>query len=400
MGLPTETVTVVVNGQPFQGWLEVHVDQGIDKAAGQATVKISELRGVPMPIKLGDKVQVLIGATPVITGFVHEFQGEIDKGDGHGPGHHWMTCTVRDQTQDFIDSTVGPKLKLKTPIALKQVLRQTLDTMGLGHIGVVDHVNPDPYKAGEVVSAAIDDRGYAFGDLWAQKRQVLLGTDGKGNLTIDRNRRVRAGGALISLFEDSPLNNVKKSSFRNSDKDRHNTHAVNGQKSTTDREHWESKSKGEATAQADRVQKDWGAAHDTGVRSHRRLHTRGGKGLSGATPKKTAKWRSNVAKGRGFQYTATVQGFYMQSGGLWWPNRIIQVVDQHWELEGEFLICDVRFQKTWTGGAITDVTVTLPDAYTEDDEGPKANQRTSKLGLGGGLAGSFPPVSDADMGIA
>lgn len=387
------TVIVVANGKPLGGWLEVQIDQAHDKVAGQASVKMSEQPGVPMPIKLGDKVQVLIDGRSVIKGHVHEFIGTMDYNS------HDMTVTIRDQTQDVIDSTVGPNLKLKSPISLKQIAERTLGTMGLGHIKVIDKVGPDIFQQGEQISASIDDRGFRFLDQWAQKRQVLLNTDGEGNIVIDRNLKERApvGAVLISRYQDTSLNNVKKSQFRNSDLDRHNSIAVNGQKSTNDKDHWEAKSKDEATAQADPLQKNWGVAHDTSIRPERKLHGRGAKGLSQSTPHKAAKWRSSAARAHGYQYVATVDGFYGSTGWLWWHGFMVPVLDEHWDIEAELMISDVRFIKTWTGGEITEITLTLPDAYTTEEEGSPSDFRTGRFGAGSAAPGSYRAAQEVGI---
>lgn len=386
-------VIVTCNGTPFAGWKSVTVEQSFDKAAGQCQIKFSELPPKPMPMKMGDKVQVLIDGRSVIKGHIHDFNGSLDFQS------HDLNAVIRDQTQDFIDSTVGPKLRLKPPITLPDMARRTLGEMGLGHIGVIDNVGEEPFKEGEQISAAIDDRGFAFIDKWAQKRQCLMNTDGNGNLCFDRNQKKRGPGRLVSMFEDSPYNNVQKSQFRNTDTDRHHATSVNGQKSTNDKDWFESKNKGFDPAQSNPLQKNWGTAYDTGVRPERRLHARGAKGLSGQSPKKAAKWRSSVARARGFQYTATVAGFYGAPGWLWWPGFIIPVIDPHWEIETELLIADVRFHKDWEGGEYTDVSCTVQDGFTTDSQGSAAEARTAKLGIGTQPPGAYYSEPDIDAGI-
>lgn len=384
---------IIVNGLPFTGWLEATVEQSFDKASGQATIKLSEQPGVPCPMKLGYTCQVLIDGRPVITGHVHEFSGE------HDHDSHTMTVIVRDKTQDMIDSTVGPKLRMRSPITLKQIAERTLKSMGLGSIKVIDKLGVPTFKDGEVVSPSIDDRGFQVIDQWAQKRQALLNTDGKGNLVIDRNRRQRApaGVALIKRYEDSPFNNVLRAQFRNSDLERHNSVSVNGQKSPNDRKHWEGKSKSERTAQADPLQKNWGTANDSEVRGTRRLHARGTKGLSGDSPKKAAKWRSSAARKKGFQYTATVQGVYGGGGWLYWPGYLVPVIDEHFELAGDLLLVDVKFKKSWQRGETSELSLTLPDAFTTEPGGKKSAARSGQYGTGSVPPGTHPDVAGPDQ---
>jgi len=369
-------VTVVGLGGPLQGWEEVHVHRCFDKVSGQAQVKMSELPGRPLPLKLGDATAVLIDGRPVITGFVNEVHGTLSERS------HEIVVTVRDKTQDFVDSTVGPKLKLKSPITPQQIVQRTLGVMGLP-IGVMSKAPAEPFQQGEQISAAIDERGFAFCDKWCQKRQLLMTGDGAGNIVLTRNIGLSLGGMLWSNFEDDPKNNVKSSSYRVSDLGRHNTHAVNGQKSSTDQSWWESKEKGEPTAQANPLQKNWGLGLDLAVRAARKLHYRGAQGLAGSSPQKAAQWAASVAKGRGFHYAATVQGFY-GGGGLWWPGYLVPVFDAHWEIAATLFIKEVKFSKTWQGGETTEVTCTYPDAFTTHAGAglAAAGARTSNLGLG------------------
>lgn len=386
MSMPAETVTVVVNGAAYQGWKSVTVNQAFDKVAGDATLTISEQRGRPLPINLGDFVQILMGSTPTITGHVHEVDGsETWKS-------HEIVLKIRDQTQDFVDSTLGPGHEHKPPIGFADMLRKGLGKMGLSKIGVIDKVNPDPFGTAEVPVGGIDELGHAFHDKWARQRQVVMNTDGKGNIVIDRNRKQRGPGMLFSALEDNPLNNCTESKYKKTDTGRHNTTAQASQKSQNDMKHWEGQPKDDKPAQANPMSKKWGIATDTGVRPERRKHVRGGKGSNSGSPKKGAKWRSNLSKARGFQYSAKVVGFEMAPGQLWWPGFIIPVRDDHWNLADELFITAVRFHKDWSKGATTEVICTYNDAFSESSEGESS--RTAKTGSGGGDIGSFGGAPD------
>lgn len=379
-----EDVVVIINGRPFAGWKKVSAKQSFEEASGEATLGISEQPGVPLPIHQGDTAQVLFAGRPVVTGFVRQISV------GHEWQSHDIEVHIRDKTADMVQSTIGPNLpRFETPIALKDVLRQTLDTMGLSSIQVIDRVNPEPYQPAEVVTSSIDDRGFTFADRWAQKRQTLLNTDGKGNLVIDRNQKRRGPGYLHKGFEDDPLNNVLKEKYQTNDLDQANTTACSGQKSTNDKKHWESQAKGEASAQADPLQKHWGRAVNTAIRPELKMFYRGQPGIEGETPEKNAAWRSSVARGRGFDYTATVQGFEAAPGSLWWPGSIIPAYSFHCELSAMLLIKEVSWTKDLDGGAITELTMAPADSYSDKAEGSKANTRTSDGGTGAAEPGTF-----------
>lgn len=385
--LPAETVTVVVNGAPYQGWKSVTVNQSFDNAAGTAILVVSETQFAKFPIKDGAQVQILLGTTPAITGYVQTVDGS-DTWTSHE-----ISLKIDDQTIDFIQSTLGPGHDYKPPIKLADLLRKTLGKMGLGKIGVIDKVNPEEFGPAEVPTGAVDQFGHEFGDQWARQRQTVLNTDGKGNLVIDRNRQEMGAGRLWRARETDPtnaLNNIKGAKYKKDISSRYNKTMQASQKSQNDKKHWESRPKGDHPAQALPMSKKWGEAQDTGIRPERKRHYRGSKGLNNSSPKKGAKWRSNLSKSRGFQYSATVQGFERGPGALWWPGKLVTVRDDNWDLADVLFIVAVRFHKDWSKGATTEVSCTYSDAFTEQDDGTKS--RTGKSGVGGSDPGDYAPA--------
>lgn len=379
--MANDSVIVILDGAPFDGWKKVVIKQSFDKVTGEGTLTISPQPGNPLPADVGSTAQVILAGVPVLTGYVVETSGS------HGWSEHDIELTIRDKTNDLIESTVGPGLEFDPPVKLKQVLDGTLNKMGLSDIKVVDNVNPETFRqGGELPIATLDEYGHPWMDRWAKKRQVTLHPDGKGNLVIDRNQKKRGAGALIKTFEDSPLNNVKTAKYRNSEHGRHNEVNCAGQKSTND-PYWETRPKGDEPAQANPLSENIGTAHDTSIRPQRKLHYRGRNGLEGKSPKDAAKWRANLARARNYTYEAEVQGFEMSPGQLWWPGFIIPVRDDHFRISDEMFIKEVEWQKDWDGGAITKVHCTAKDAFSDSDEAPKS--RTGEPGLGAKKSGAY-----------
>ena len=381
----TNTVTVMINGAPFGFWTTASINIQFDTASNEATVSMSERPRDPLPVRLNDPAVVLIDGEPVVTGFVDDIDGD------HGFQDHRINITIRDKTQDLIESTIGPKQEHKPPISLKKVCEKTIEQMEL-EIAVKDFVNPSEFRPSEKVAGQIDVFGHDHLKNWANKRQCVLNTDGKGNLQIDRNRKRLFAGALFKAFEDSPQNNILASRYRNSSKNRANTHKAAGQKSPTDR-HWEGRPKDDAPAQANPISTNVGEAKDTAMRPSRRIHYRGRQAIEGETPQKAAAWKANLARAHGVTYEARVQGFY-GAGQLWWPGYLVPVFDAHWELAATMFIKGVSFEKSFEGGSITVVSCTVEDAFTENaSEQPKSGERGAQKGLGHSAPGRFDPVS-------
>lgn len=391
--MPDTSVIVILNGMAFGGWTHVQTSVDFDQASSDCTLRMSPQPGQPLPIKMNDKVQVKFAGRPVITGHVHRVWGE------HELQSHNIQVQIRDKTQDLIDSTIGPKLDIDPPCTLKDVCEKTLKTMGLNEIKVIDKVNAEPFKQGEKVSGAIDDYGHHFLEHWAGKRNAVFNTDGKGNLVIDQNKGERFEGAFIHFgLPDDPLNNCTKSQFGIDDFDRHNAHAVAGQKSPNDRKHWESRDKGEPTAQAGTMSNRYGVAHDTSVRKERRKHSRGGKGSQGKSPRESAKWKANTMRAKSNEYVATVAGFTAQNGELWWPGKLVPCYDYWWDINADLFLKGVSFTKDLNGGAVTQLKFTLEDAFRPQAGATKSAGRTSK-GLPGDPGETNEKASPEELGI-
>lgn len=392
IGVPDTSAAVIVNGQAFGGWLAFHVTQTFDQATGDGTLRMSPLPGVPLPINMGDEGQIICAGRPVITGHVHRIWGE------HDLTSHVIQAQLRDKTQDMVDSTIGPKHNIDPPCSLKDVCEKTLKTMGLNGIKVIDKVGAEPYGLGEKVSGAIDERGHEHLERWASKRNAVLTTDGKGNLVIDQNKGERIAGAFIHFGQpDDPLNNVIKSQFGIDDFNRHNAHAVAGQKSPNDRG-WEKRGKGDPDGQGKPMSSRWGVAHDSSVRKERRKHSRAGKGSSGHSPREAAKWRSNTMRAKSNEYVCTVPGFTTASGELWWPGVVVPCYDYWWNINADLFLKEVSFSKELKKGALTQLKFTLEDGYRPQSGrggGPKRTS-TGPLGDPGETQGK---VSPDEMGL-
>lgn len=385
----SENVTVILRGQPWDGWKKVVVQQDFDKASGNGTLTITETPSDPFPAALGDPVIVICGSTPVLTGMVYAFDSP------HDHKEHEIHITLRDKTQNLNDSTLGPGHKYQPPISHPELARKVVSRMGLD-FAVIDKVGAEPYGPGEVPNGDIEEYGQRFLDSWGQKRQLLHNTDGKGNLVIDRNQLRRGPGMLWKGFQDDPRNNVLRAHYKNTLQDRHNQTAASAQKSPDDKKHWESRPKGDPPAQSGPLSKHWGVEHDSAIPPQRRKHFRAARGADGGSPKKAAKWRSNVAKARGFQYVAKVQGFEAAPGVIWWHGYVIPVFDVHYRISDELFISGVKFEKDWKGGAWTEVICTYKDAFS-DQSATGAGNRTAQPGIGTPSAGSHGAAPTSGM---
>lgn len=384
-----DELIVILNGSPFMGWIDCSVSQDFDKASGNGHLTLTEQPGNPFPARLCDPVQIICAGKPVMTGFVHSIDGT------HDIGTHSIKITIRDKTQNLVDSTLGPGHDYEPPIKHVDLANRVIKKMGLDFTAI-DKINPPEYGPAEVPNGDIEEFGLSYLDRWAQQRQIVHNTDGKGNLVIDRNMMRTGPGMLHKGPEDDPLNNVLRAQFKNTVTDRYNQNAASAQKSTNDRPYWEGRPKGDPPAQANPLSRNWGIETDGEIMPQRRRHFRARRGIDRDSPKKAAKWRSSVAKARGFQYTAKVQGFEAAPGTLWWHGYLIPVFDYHFLISDMLFITGVKFHKSLKDGASTEVVCTLKDAFTDKGAGSGGAKRGQSSGMGTG--GQYDPADFEDYG--
>lgn len=374
---------VLVNGSPFDYWTKLHFEASFETVSSELSLTLTETPISQLPINLGDDLQVFVGSRQILNGMVYKV------GQGTKILDHVITVTGRDQAQNIVDSSIGPKMTFNSPIDLKKVIETTVKRMGISKVGVVDEVGPEPYKKGEVVSGAVDELGFAFVEKWARKRGVFLNADGKGNIVIARSEGKRGVGRLHYRDNDDSVN-VKDASWEATLEGRHHLKACASQKATTDTGFWESLSKGDSAAQAKAMSSRWGKAIDTAISPERRYYFRASKGVEGKTPDDAATWKANIDRARSFTYRAVVYDVWQDAGKLelWWPGFVVPVLDEHSELDQDMFVKAVTFDVDLSGGTICALDMGPPDAYKLKAEQDKASGRASDSGMGSGAKGS------------
>jgi prophage tail gpP-like protein len=76
-----------------------------------------------------------------------------------------------------------------------------------------------------------------------------------------------------------------------------------------------------------------------------------------------AKWAVRHAAGQGTRVAYVVPGWRGATGALWRTNTLAQIADPWLGVDAGLLIATVVFSLTPTDGTVTEVEVTLPDAY-------------------------------------
>ena len=393
----SDDVLVIIDGQPFEGWLTIDIDLKFEAGANECKLTMSEKPQGGLPFQKGSSLQIIIDGRPVITGHINSLRAS-----GEWVSHK-IEISGSDKSKDMVKSHIGPKNDFEAPISLPDVLKKTIKNMGLD-IPVTDRTGGlADFQRGEVVSGDIVKRGFDFAEEWARKRQVFVNPDGAGGLQIVRGDGEIGTGALIYRVPDlAGLNNVKSYQYEDTEDSTFHSQAMAAQKSPNDIKHFENLAKGDPSAVADEMANKYGHAVDSAVRPQLRRFFRGMQGAQGKTPDDEAQWHANIARARSFKYEAVVQGFHQGEGAgeLWWPGLLVPVINDDCDINSVLFVKGVHFKKDFSGGSTTKLDCTYEDAYRAGaPEEPKSAGRTSKLGLGHVAPGSHKKVTREELGI-
>lgn len=327
-------ITLQVNGLNYAGWQAVRVTLGMEQIAGEFELTVSERwagQDTMWPIFPGDECRVLIGQTPVITGYVDDAAPEYDKAS------HSVRITGRDKTGDLVDCSAIHKSGEWHNVTLERIAVDVCRPFGIG-VKVLSPVG-DKFR-----KFAIQECETAFEtlDRAARMRGILLMSDGQGNLLLTRSGSELSPVALVKG------QNIEKLSGTFSNKDRHSIYIIKGQNpggdDTTTAQHAQTKA----------------SCTDAAISRYRPLIVFAEPG-SGSSFKDRAIWERNIRAGRGSRAVYTVTGWECGQG-LWLPNRLVKVQDDFLHAPPELIIPKVVFHLD-DNGSRTEIEVCRKEAF-------------------------------------
>lgn len=329
-------VTLQVGGSNYRGWKSIEVSIGMEQIAGSFRLTASDRwhgQDEAWPILPGEKCRVLIGSTPVITGYVDESNPEYDARS------HGLNVSGRDATGDLVDCSAIYKSGQWTGATLLKIASDLCGPFGI------------PVKAEGSVGKpfakfALQDCETVFEALEraARQRGILLLSDGNGSLILTRAGSAKIGTALVKGV------NIERASGTFSHKERFSQYIVKGQAPGGDSF---SDPKHHAQLKA--------SAADAQVKRYRPLIVYAEQG-DGTTYADRAVWERNVRAGRAARLQITVTGWEHTPGNIWLPNRMVSVQDDYIGVDMELIIARCTYLLD-EGGSRTNLELCLREAF-------------------------------------
>ncbi len=319
MNVTTEPVTLLVNGQRHEGWKDVRVTCGLDRAARDFDVSITrnwpdQQRGTSLPITIGDGVVLMLGADRVMTGYVDATPVRYDANS--------LTLGIagRSKTADLIDCSAADSPGQWTNARVEQIAQALAAPYGVTVRTETPTGEPIPdhqVQQGETAFESVDRL--------LRARQLLATDDAEGALVL-----VAAGGqqadTALSLGQ-----NILSADYACSGRDLFATYVCKGQGSGNDQ------------AFGADVSEASGRATDIDIKRNRYLVLQQSGQADNLTCQERAAYERDLRKARARTVVYTVQGWRQDSGALWTPNLLVQVTDSWCGINRRLLLSEVTY---------------------------------------------------------
>jgi prophage tail gpP-like protein len=346
------TISLRVGGTDFSIWTDVEITRSMDAASGTFSFTSASDEYNFLPVKAGDPVSVVINNKTVISGFVDRVEVAYDA------YNHVIRVSGRDKTSDVIDSKVDHEIEFQAPITLESVAEQVLSNIGASSVKVVSEVGDiPPFVKGELLSASIGQTAFDFIESYARKRQILITTNGKGDLVLTRAKESSTALEFRNIVGGN-ANNIKSAEVSYDHSRRYSDYKLYSQGNPGGDPYANESS----TQLTDRTS----TFSDSEVRGSRKYSNLAESSSKEETLEERVRWEGEIRKAKSFSYKCTVVGFGpSKDGAPYSPNSMARVADDFAGVHRELLITDVTYNLSVREGSTTSLTLIPKEAYSK-----------------------------------
>lgn len=358
------SLKVRLNGQDYTDFIGAAVARSMETAATAFTFTSTANPDNLFPIKNGDKVEILADGETVCIGFVEDISVSYDAAS------HTITIKGRSLLADLVDSTVGEIKEFEGQVNFEDIIRTVLDSLTLIDIKIINKAGKiENFSASDITSAETGQNAFDFLELYARKRQVLITTNGSGNLVIARAGQITSLARLKHMVGAND-NNVLSATLRDNKADLFNRYTANSQLNPVNLK---------PGSNAKHITDQASSRFDTFIRKSRVFEFNAEESSDAFTLHDRAGWEANIRRARAKTYTAKVQG-HSAGGVVWEPNRLHRVDDDFTETHAKLLLKSVTYNYDLSGGSSTMLGFTNKFAYTLKVQQTARDASTNEFG--------------------
>lgn len=340
--MTADTLTLLTGGNQITGWTSVSVSASIEQVPRSFQIALSgaSSQDYRVEVDTGQPVQVLLGTSPVITGYVDDISSAISS------RNHVKTISGSSKVQDLIQSQLAlqgssSQIQGKT---LQQIAEQFAGTHGISV-----RMDPSDDKVIPTFRVSIGQTGFDVIEQVARYRQYLVYDDAEGNLVLTRTSTQRQAGTL----EEGAVR-ILDASYRKNVSQRFNTYHV----------YWDPNQVWLQEVQPGIALR--GSATDGDIRASRQFNIISNQMIDGQEMAQArAEWERNRRVGRSYTLTVRLTGWRDSGGELWAPNKLLSVKFPSLGLaQTDMLISRVQFNLSPASGTTTSLELMPPSAFS------------------------------------
>jgi len=360
------SLKIRLNGQDFTNFISASAALSMETAASAFAFTATADPDNLFPIPNGSLVEILADDIKVITGYVEKL------GVSYAGREHTITVQGRSLLADLIDSTVGKVKEFEGQVNLEDIIRATLNSINMSNIKIINQAGSiRNFEASDITSAETGQNAFDFIELYARKRQVLLTTNGDGNLVIAR-ASTELLPARLKHTVGANDNNILSADYKDNEAENFNQYIANSQLNPANLP---------AGSNAKFITDQVAARFNTLIRTSRRYEFNAEQSSDEFTLSDRAAWEANIRRARSRTYTAKVQG-HSADGVIWTPNRLHRIDDDFTATHGTLLLKAVTFNFDLDSGSTTSLGFTNKKAYTLETEQSARDVNTDEFGKG------------------
>lgn len=347
-----------ISGKKYEGFNSASISLSMETLCGRFDISATSEKGSSFPIKRMDQVKIYIDDTQIIDGYVDTIS---PKGSA---STHSILVSGRDRTSDLVDSNL-PVRSFSENTTIEKIAKKILSDLneiGSHGISVINSVGP-LYLIADSQAAELEETIFMFLRRLAYKSNVLLNTDGKGNIVISTNNQEKIQTKILNQIVPSTYdskflnkNNVLEYDCKYDDSKRFYKYITESQASGD----LNIDNLSEAGIESKQVL-------DTLVRKSRFKSIAFSGNADIDFLNKTNEWEASNRKAKSLLYTATVAGHYIDEAKsqLWSINKIVHVIDDFCEIDQDLLIYELTYVFDLQNGSKTIITCLPSDAYLQ-----------------------------------
>lgn len=460
-----DNVTIDIAGVSFKTFKSVSVNESLDFFGKTFNIDINIPTQDADIFYEGQGIKLYLDDEPFLTGYIDEV--DID----YSVGSCDIRFSGRDKVSDLIDSRISNKV-FATPTTFENVVKKVLEAVGYevlsatkigtsiskikipssltslaskfniptsfeeglalaeNQIAVINEYGYiEPFSNSEGIGFSKDESAYELIQRLADKRRLVLGTDGNGNIIIRKigNKQAlvklqnltelnKKSGLLGGLLEsgasatvDTSQNNIKDASIKRDLKNRYYEYKIVSSLTGTNPEAKDWKA-GMDNLKNNTVQYS-GVFYDKSVRKTRKFVDYVAN-LNNSQCKERAEWECNIRYSKSHVYSCSVVGWRQglrpitfkslatalsspsnflkpQKNEPWQANQLVQITDNLAQVNDNLLIKDITYNLSKESGSFVRLSLVDKLSYTNSVFEPKIKRvkkgKSNKILKGLGL---------------